>query len=328
MIKFGIIGTNWITDRFIDAAKQHNEFQLTAIYSRTEERAQEFANKYHVQTIFTDIEKMASSREIDAVYIASPNSFHFEQAIMFMNYGKHVLCEKPFASNSKEVNKMIAASSNNNVVLMEAVKSTLLPAFQSLKTNLHKIGQIRNYFASYCQYSSRYDAYKQGTILNAFNPIYSNGALMDLGVYCIYPMVVLFGSPTTIKANAYMLKSGVDGHGTIGFSYDNMNAEVIYSKVTNSYLHSEIQGEEGSILIDKIHGPENIEIRYKDGSVEDISAPIEKSEMYYEVEEFIKLIKEGEIESAINSHTNSLATINLLDEVRNQIGLVFPADKR
>jgi scyllo-inositol 2-dehydrogenase (NADP+) len=327
MIRFGVIGTNWITERFIKAASEVEGFVLTAVYSRTEERAKEFAAKFNVQTIFTDVESMAKSEEIDAVYIASPNSFHAEQAIMCMNHGKHVLCEKPMASNTAEVQEMIRVARANNVLLMEALKTTLLPNFKSIQENLHKIGKIRRYVASYCQYSSRYDAYKEGTVLNAFNPAFSNGSLMDIGVYCIYPMVVLFGKPHSVKATGILLESGVDGEGSILFTYEEKDAVVMYSKITNSYLPAEIQGENGSMLIDKIHTPEKVEIHYKDGSIEDITQPQESNEMYYEVKEFIELIQNGNFESSINSYTHSLETAEIMEEARKQIGLVFPADK-
>ncbi|GAA3326643.1 hypothetical protein GCM10020331_063370 [Ectobacillus funiculus] len=105
MVRFGLVGTNWITESFLQAASQLDDFfSLTAVYSRTSERATEFAAKYGVTLTFTDLEKHGKkSSEIDAVYIASPNSFHAEQAILFMNHGKHVLCEKPIASNAFEV---------------------------------------------------------------------------------------------------------------------------------------------------------------------------------------------------------------------------------
>lgn len=79
LIRLGVIGTNWITERFLEAAKLVEEFSLTAVYSRTEEKAKEFAGKYGVSTIFTNLEEMAASDEIDAVYIASPNSHHSRQ---------------------------------------------------------------------------------------------------------------------------------------------------------------------------------------------------------------------------------------------------------
>ena len=96
---------------------------------------------------------------------------------------------------------------------MEAMKTTLLPNFQVIKENIHRIGKVRRYFTSFCKYSSRYDKYKNGEILNAFKPELSNGALMDIGVYCIEPIINLFGKPKSIKANGFMLESGVDGQG-------------------------------------------------------------------------------------------------------------------
>ncbi|MED4883834.1 Gfo/Idh/MocA family oxidoreductase [Bacillus smithii] len=327
MIKFAIIGTNWITEEFIKAAKEVPDFSLKAVYSRTEEKAKEFAAKVGTELTFTNLEEMAKSNEIDAVYIASPNSFHAEQAILLMNHGKHVICEKPMASNTKEVQAMIEAAQQNNVVLMEAMKTTLLPNFQAIRKHIHKIGKIRRYFASYCQYSSRYDAYKQGTVLNAFNPQFSNGSLMDLGVYCLYPMVVLFGKPLNVKANSVKLETGVDGEGSVILDYGEMDAVVQYSKISNSYIPAEIQGEEGSIIIDAIHTPQKVEIRYRDGRIEDITETQDHHPMYYEAKEFIELIQNGKQQSEINSHQHSLTTIEIIEKARKQTGIVFPADK-
>lgn len=327
MIKFSTIGTNWITEEFIRAAKNIPDFSLHAVYSRTEEKAREFAEKVGAKLAFSNLEEMANCDEVDAVYIASPNSFHAEQAIFLMNRGKHVLCEKPMASNAKEVKEMAEAARQNNVVLMEAMKTTLLPNFQAIRKHLHKIGKIRRYFASYCQYSSRYDQYKKGIVLNAFNPVFSNGSLMDIGVYCLYPMVVLFGKPRNVKANSLKLESGVDGEGSILVDYGEMEAAVIYSKITNSYIPSEIQGEEGSMIIDAIHTPQKVEIHYRDGRVEDISEEQPFHPMYYEAKEFIDLIQNGQRESGTNSIEHSLITIEIMEEARKQTGIMFPADK-
>ncbi|MEH7222334.1 Gfo/Idh/MocA family oxidoreductase [Bacillus sp. JJ1566] len=326
MIRFGVIGTNWITDAFLEAANPIKDFSLTAVYSRTEARAKEFAEKYQASNIFTSIEELAQSDVIDAVYIASPTSFHASQAIILLKHGKHVLCEKPIASNSRELKEMIQAAKENQVLLMEAMKSGFLPSYASIRANLHKIGPVRRYFASYCQYSSRYDAYKEGTVLNAFKPEFSNGSLMDIGVYCVYPMVQLFGKPDSVKASGLMLDSGVDGEGSILAHYKEMEGMMMFSKITNSYIPSEIQGENGSILIDKISSPEKVEIHYRNGSVEDISILPKQHTMYYEAKEFIELIKNGSLESTVNTYENSIAVMEILDEARGQMGLVFPAD--
>ncbi|MEH7255537.1 MULTISPECIES: Gfo/Idh/MocA family protein [Bacillaceae] len=327
MIRFGVIGTNFITDAFLEATNGIEDFSLTAVYSRTEERAKEFSEKYQVPFTFTSIEELAQSNELDAVYIASPTSFHASQAIILLNHGKHVLCEKPIASNSRELKEMIQAAKDNKVLLMEALKSGFLPSFSSIRENLHKIGLVRRYFASYCQYSSRYDAYKEGTILNAFKPEFSNGSIMDIGVYCVYPMVQLFGKPDLIKASGLMLESGADGEGSILAHYKDMEGMVMFSKITDSYIPSEIQGENGSILIDRISVPEKVEIHYRDGTVEDISIYPEHHTMYYEAKEFIELIKSGSLESNVNTYENSISVMEILDEARNQMGVVFPADR-
>ena len=123
IIRFGVIGTNNITDWFLNGAAQVKDFILTAVYSRNEEKGRAFAEKYNVDHVFTDLNEMAKSDLIDAVYIASPNAVHSEQAILFLNNKKHVLCEKAFASNSLQVINMINAAKDNQVILMEAMKT-------------------------------------------------------------------------------------------------------------------------------------------------------------------------------------------------------------
>lgn len=328
MIRFAVIGTNWITEQFLESAKHAKEFKLEGVYSRTIERAQAFAERYQAPLTFSSIQELAENPAIDAVYVASPNSLHAEQAIELMTNGKHVLCEKPLASNVREVKAAIEAATNNKVLLMEAMKTTCLPSFDAIKANLHKLGQIRRYVANFCKVSSRYDAYKQGTILNAFDPTFSNGSLMDLGVYGLFPMITLFGEPESIKANGIMLASGVDGAGTVVAHYEGLEGIVTHSKITDSYLPSEIQGEDGTLIIDKISTPQHLEIVYRNGEREVIEFKQDFPPMYYELEEFIRGIHEGKSESEINTHERSLLTIKVVDEARRQMGLVYPADHK
>jgi predicted dehydrogenase len=326
-VRFGIIGTNWITDQFLAAGREFGAFELAAVYSRTEERAKEFAARHGAAHAYTSLDAFASSGAFDAVYIASPNSLHAEQAIRCMDGGKHVLVEKPAASNAREFRAMTEAARRNGVVLMEAMKSTLMPNFRAIREHLPKLGPIRRYAAGYSQYSSRYDAYRRGELPNAFNPVFSNGALMDLGVYGLYPLVVLFGKPEAVTASGVMLESGVDGAGSILLRYPAMEAVVSFSKITDSALPSEIQGEYGSMLIERISRPSRVEIRYRDGRTEDVSVPQSEPIMRYEIEEFIRLVAAGQAESGTNSHAHSLLVLEIADEARRQIGLVYPADR-
>lgn len=326
-IRFGVVGTNFISDWVIAGGREDERFELSAVYSRTEETARLFADKHRIPHTFTSLDAMAASPLIDAVYIASPNVLHAQQSILCMQHGKHVLCEKAFASNADEVRRMIKTAKEQNVVLMEAMKPTLTPGFRAIMDYLPKIGRIRNYFACYCQYSSRYDKLKEGTVLNAFNPQFSNGAVMDIGIYTIYPMVVLFGKPDKIQATGIKLFSGVDGQGCVHFTYnEGMNATVIYSKIADSKLPSEIQGEDGSIMLDRINIISEATFTPRKGEPISILPEMNRNEYYYEVAEFINLIESEQKESTINTLENSLTTIEIIDEIRRQSGVVFPAD--
>lgn len=326
MVRFGVVGTNMITEKLLESAVQVQGFQLTAVYSRTEEKANAFADRYDAAHRFTDLEEMAASDTLDAVYIATPNTLHAQQAELFLRNGKHVLCEKPLAANRTEVSRMIETARKHDVLLMEAMKSTLVPVFKSVQRHLHKIGPVRKYIAGYSQYSSRYDKYKEGIVLNAFKPELANGALMDLGVYCLYPLITLFGAPKQVQSQATMLESGVDGQGSVLLNYDGMEAVVTYSKIANSHAPSEIIGEGGSILIDKIGAPEHAEIRYNDGTVEPLTVEQQHPVMYYEMEEFVNLVQQGKKESSMNTYERSYQTMQVMDQIRQQIGLVFPND--
>lgn len=335
-IRFGVVGTNFITDWVIAGARQDPRFELTAVYSRRQETADAFAAKHGIPHTFTSLEEMAGSSLIDAVYIASPNFLHASQSILCMQHGKHVLCEKPLASNAREAKEMIEAARRYNVTFMEAMKPTLTPNFRAVQENLHRLGVIRRYFSCYCQYSSRYDKFKEGIVLNAFNPDLSNGAMMDIGIYTVYPMVVLFGRPEKVDASGIVLSSGADGQGAVNFLYDGLNATVLYSKIADSALPTEIQGESGNIVLDRINRIGRVEyiprLAASSGKGErpegvDISAVTDRDEYYYEVAEFIDLIQSGRRESAVNSHENSLITLEIIDEVRRQLGIVYPADR-
>ena len=174
-------------------------------------------------------------------------------------------------------------------------------------------------------------------MLNAFKPEYSNGAMMDIGVYTLYPMVVLFGKPNKIDASGVLLSTGVDGQGAVNFTYDTMNATILYSKIANSALPTEIQGESGNLTLDRINIIRKVTYTPRlapamgkgpDPVPEDVSALTEKDEYYYEVAEFINLVLAGKRESTINSHANSLTTLEIIDEIRKQLGVVYPADAK
>lgn len=253
-MKFGIIGTNWITEKMLNAGNEIKNFEIGAIYSRTEERAKEIAKKYNVDKIFTNLDEMAKSDVIDAVYIATPNALHFSQSVLFLKNKKAVLCEKPATSNAKEFKELIKIAKENNTLYMEAMKIPFVPTYIALKENLHKIGKVRKITAGYCQYSLAYDNYLKGDIQNSFKIELSSSSLLDIGIYPLFLVVSLFGNPKEIIANGKVLENGkgIDTCGTLNLIYDEKDAIISYSKICTSYNPAEIMGENGMFLIEHL----------------------------------------------------------------------------
>lgn len=325
MVRLACIGTNFITDWLLEGIRDVEGIELAAVYSRTLKKGNEFAVKYGVDKVYDNYEELARDPEIDAVYVASPTYCHFKHTMMMLNHKKHVLCEKPVASNLAELELMIQAARENKVVFMEAMKSVHTPGFKAVMEHLPKLGAVRRATIQYCQYSSRYDNFKKGIIENAFKPELSNGAIMDIGVYCVHFLAALFGMPEKILADAVFLENGVDGAGSIIASYGDKQAEVIYSKITNSKLPTQIQGEKGCMIISECPNPRDIKILYNDGREERIECESRANPMNYEAEIFAELIKTQQTEHPYLEA--SLMEMKIIDEARRQTGIVFPADK-
>lgn len=324
MIRFAVIGTNWITRQFVDAAHESGKYKLTAVYSRSLEQAQSFANDYPVEHLFTSLDELAKSDVIDAVYIASPNSLHGPQSLLFLSHKKHVICEKPLASNLAEAEAAIACARENQVVLFEAFKTASLPNFIALQQALPKVGKIRKVLLNYCQYSSRYQRYLDGENPNTFNPAFSNGSIMDIGFYVLASAAALWGEPQAVHATASLLDSGVDAHGTVQLNYGDFDVTLLHSKVSDSTIPSEIQGEAGALVVEKISECQRVTFIPRGGKPQDLSLPQHINTMLYEAETFAHLVEANEVNHA--GLVTSRITSALATEIRRQTGVKFPAD--
>lgn len=324
-MKLGVVGTGWIAKDFISAVRELDNVDVYAVFSRTFEKGNEFAKDNDIQCVFTDFDEML--KNIDMIYIASPNSLHYEYAKKALENNVNTICEKPITSNKNEALDLTKIAKEHNITLMEAMMSMSMPSYKAIKDNLHKIGRIRKVIFNFCQYSSKYDAYLNGEIPNIFNPKFSTGALMDIGIYCVYPAIDMFGVPKTIQSSATYMRTGIDGSGVSIFSYNNFDVNIIYSKINNSYSKSEIMGEEGSIIIDFMSKPSHIELYKNNGEKEVLYDALEKHNMYYEANEFIYAIENKLIESSTNTHKLSIEVMGVLDEIRKKINVTFDSDK-
>jgi len=324
MIRFAVVGTNWITRQFIDAAHETGKMKLTAVYSRSLAQAETFASDYPVERLFDSLEEMAASDALDAVYIASPNALHCPQALLFLRHRKHVICEKPLASNLREVDAMIACAAEHQVVLFEAFKTASLPNFLALQQALPKVGRLRKAFINYCQYSSRYQRYLDGENPNTFNPAWSNGSIMDIGYYCLGTAVSLWGEPHSIVASASLLDSGVDGHGTAILNYGDFDVTLQHSKISQTTLPSEIQGEDGSLVVEQVSECQRLSFVPRGAKAQDLTQPQHINTMLYEAEVFARLVENNQVDHP--GLSTSRITAKVLTEIRRQTGVVFPAD--
>lgn len=320
-MRFGIIGTNFITEDFLTAAAECEDFTLTTVYSRTHETARAFADKWGAPDATDSLQALADSPEVDAVYIASPNVCHAQQALQMLRAGKHVLCEKPIAKDSAQLAELLDTARACGKTLLEAMRPAFLPSLEALCTAMEKIGPVRRAVISYCQYSSRYDKFKRGMVENAFDPTLCNGALMDIGVYCVHMMVMLFGPPQEICARGWFLPQSIDAAGTAICTYDKMHVQLAYSKVNQSHSPAEVQGERGTLFFEPAATPHTAWIEYNDGTREQLPFAVHPNDMLYEARQFIR-IAEGR-EPAQMWHTWSRQAMCVMDEMRRQIGIDF-----
>ncbi len=326
-MNYATIGTSMITERFIEAAAESGRLTLKAIYSRNLEKATRFANQYEVKLVFNQLEELANCDEIEVVYIASPNSIHYEQAIFLMEHGKHIICEKPMFTSMKEWEKAFETAKKNHVFLFEAMRTIHAPNFKLLKDNLGRVGQIRNVNLQYMKYSSRYDQYLDGEVPNIFSAKFAGGALVDLGIYPLYMAIALFGKPESSVYVPVMLESGVDGGGTLVLQYNDFVCTIVCSKITDSYGSNEIHGEKGNIIFPGSGTVGKIEYIDRETKVcEPFSIEQTDNDMVYEIETFTNIIETGDEERYLDLTHLSGLVLNVMEEVRKKSGIIFGPD--
>lgn len=317
-MRFATIGTSTITTEFARAAHACDGVELAVAFSRDAERAAQFAREIGAARGESDLEAILSARGeegVDAVYIASPNAVHAEQVRTCLEAGKHVLCEKPLTLSEAQAAELFALAQERGLVLLEAMRSAFDPGMARIRELLPELGAVRRVSFAYCQRSSRYDRVLAGEPVNIFDPALGGGALLDLGVYCVHPLVDLFGEPDAVTCASVPLATGADGAGVVLATYPGLVADLSYSKITASSLPSQIQGERATMLIDHIALPRRIVIEPIDGSPAreiDIEGP--SSNLGFEIAFFAQCVREGRWPQEATQR--SLAAARVIDRAR------------
>ena len=328
MIRLGTLGSGWIVDCFLKGTRSVPEIIHSAVYSRTREKGEAFAAKHGLSpdAVWTDLEEMAASGTVDAVYIATPNRFHAEQAEVFLRRGIHVICEKPAAVTPAELLRLHTLAKEQGVIFMEAIMALHQPRFALLKEAMGKIGNITAAEFNFSQLSSKYPALVRGEQPNIFNPALCTGGLMDIGVYDVYLAAALFGRPEQIVSTAHFLPGGADGLGYALLRYPWGICALNWSKVAQSRVGSEILGDKGTITFAPVSRMLDMTLWHTDGSSELLFGQESHAEsMGHEAADFARYIQYPDESAAEYEQMleTSMLVAEMMAEIRGQCGIVF-----
>lgn len=318
-VKWGIIGCGKIANKFASDLNTLPNAVLQAVASRDQERASNFAKKYNAATAYNSYEALAKDTNIDAVYIATPHSFHKAHSILCLQNKKAVLCEKPFAMNAAEVEEMIVVAKANDTLLMEALWTYFLPQYQHvleiLKTEKYgKLNKIEADFGFYLPYDLNNRLFLKEV---------GGGSLLDIGIYPIFVALSTLGIPEQIKAAANFFENGADKDCTVHFKYKNATAKLHSNIAKETNTEAIFSCENATITIHtRFHEPSKVTVVTGETS-ENIDFREETIGYKHEIIHFNQLIRDGKKESDVMTFDFSRKLISLLDEVRSIVNLEY-----
>jgi dihydrodiol dehydrogenase / D-xylose 1-dehydrogenase (NADP) len=327
-IRWGIISTGWIADRFVKGLSVVEDAEAVAVGSRTQASADGFADKWHIPHRHGSYEALVNDPDVDVIYIGTPHPFHYENTLLCLNAGKHVLVEKPFAMNAHQVKEMIKLARGKGLFLMEAMWTRYLPALVQVRQWLaeESIGDVELVRASF---SFKGDFPPTHRLLN---PKLGGGALLDAGIYPISLAYMVLGSPQTINSTACFGETGIDVWSAYMLGYDKGKAALLSSGVQLSIpVEAEIIGTKGYI---KIHetwlNARVVTLAQSTGgnvfNTQTVHVPTVENGYNYEAVEVDKCLKAGKLESAVMPLDETLDIMITLDTIRKQWGLTYPME--
>lgn len=321
IINWGVVGTGNIAHKLASDMQFVEDGRLFAVASRSHERADIFAAEFEIPKAYGSYQELAADPDVDAVYIATPHQDHYPSTLLMLRNKKAVLCEKPLAVNKEQALEMIRVAKENKVLLLDALWSVFLPGMQKVREWISKgyIGELK-LITSEFGFTTEVDL--DGRL---YNPELAGGALLDIGIYTILlPFWIYQDKPKKIQASAVMTETGVDEQTTLNMSFvENRSALAVSGIQTPLRNTSFIYGSKGYIELPEWWKAQKVILRT--GDKEDIFEDKRQSWGYdFETREVNKLIKEGKTESSIVSYEKSIQLMEILDEVRFQIGLKYP----
>lgn len=322
-IRWGIMGCGGIADKYARDLAFTRYGELAAVGSRSKVKAQTFAAQHGGVRAYGSYEELAADPDVDVVYVATPHPFHLDNTLLALSSGKHVLCEKPLAMNAKQTRRMIAAAQKKGVFLMEAMWTRFFPAMGRLRKWLAE-GRIGKVLAVEADFGIHF---KVGPQHRIFNPALGGGALLDLGVYPISLVSMVYGDqPEKIVSTVHTHSTGVDDRAVIAFEYANgATAAISTSSIVNMKNEARIFGTEGMIIVHEMFlRPNQLTLIMEGKSPKTFDFPFTGHGMHFEADHVHQCLRKGQTESDIMPLNETLAIIQTMDKIRKQWKLKYP----
>lgn len=325
--RWGILGCGKIAAKFAADLKHVEGAELRAVAARDGERAAAFAREWGAAESLDNYLDLAQHPEVDAIYIATPHAQHHEHALLCLNRGKHVLCEKAFAINSRQAREMVDTARAKNVLLMEALWTKFLPHYQLVMGMVRKgeLGEIRNVLVNFGFHPGANPAQRM------FDPALGGGSLLDIGIYNVFIALSVLGKPDGIEAIMTPASTGVDDQCAINFTYKSgAIAQLFSSFSSNLPTEAEISGTQGRIrLCTRFYEPSTTVEYYPERVDSRTVIPHHREPGWgyqFEIRHFQECLEKGLTESPVMSYTDTLLMMEILDAIRAKAGIKYPVD--
>lgn len=323
MTRWGIVGPGSIATDFAQAMELVPGGSIVAVASRSAERAQAFAERFGIPRHYGDYRYIAEDPEVDVVYVATPQSRHALDTLDLLQAGKHVLCEKPFALNSQEVQKMVEEARRRGLFLMEAIWSRFLPAYRVLADQLGS-GRIGQPLLVEADFGFRSAVSLENRL---FRPDLGGGGLLDLGIYPLQLCSLVLGYPREVRAYGVIGETAVDEQVAAVIRHDGPKLGVIKAAIrVNMACTARISGTDGVINIPAwMHCPDAISVT-SGIRTKEFDCSFDGNGLRFEIEEVQRCLEAGLTESQTMPLDESISLTSMLDAIREQIGLKFPGE--
>ena len=329
-IRWGIMSTGKIAHRFAQGLKElPDEAEILAVGSRAHQTADAFGEEFGIPRRYASYEALAADPDVDVVYIGTPHSFHYDNAVLCLKAGKAVLCEKAFTITGREAEELIRLARSKRLFLMEAMWVRFLPATIKVREliNSGAIGEPRLIHTSLGFWTDITPETKLGRFLN---PALGGGSMFDVGIYPMSYISMLFGQARRVTGVAHIGETGVDEQASVSYGYDDGRiASTVFGVRTRVPGGAFIAGSAGTLTTEpSFLNPKTLVLTEAGKEPVRFDVGCEGTPYRFEAQEVMQCLREGKTESAVMPLDESLAIMRTMDALRAQWGMVCPNDAR